>query len=98
MSKVNEVLGRLLSSEVKGDILVLFHSSPGLIDTVDGVACRIGRRANDVESDVGDLVDLGVLKLKRIGRHRVILLNQSKDEEIQNIIENQIKDLKKGNK
>ncbi len=44
----SEVLSTLLASEVRGDILVLFHRNPGLIDTVDGVA-RFLDRAKDRE-------------------------------------------------
>jgi predicted transcriptional regulator len=59
---------RLLSSEVKGDLLVMFHKNPGIMDTMDGVARRIGRTASAVETDVEDLVKLGLLRKKRIGK------------------------------
>lgn len=87
-------MNRLLSSEMKGDILVLFHKNPGLIDNIDGVARRIGRTASTVESDVKDLVNLGVLKTKRIGKSEVILLNHTRDKEIQDIVANHIRSLK----
>ena len=74
MSQGSEILNRLLSSEVKADPLVLFHKNPGLIDSMDGVARRIGGRTNSIEADVKDLVDLGILRTKRIGRSEVILL------------------------
>lgn len=74
MSQGSEILNRLLSSEVKADLLVLFHKNPGLIDSMDGVARRIGGRTNSIEADVKDLVDLGILRTKRIGRSEVILL------------------------
>lgn len=96
MSQGREILSRLLSSEVKGDLLVLFHKNPGLVDTMDGVARRIGRRANSIEADAKDLVDLGVLKTKRIGESEVILLDRARDKEIQEITSNYIKSLKTG--
>jgi hypothetical protein len=58
----------LLSSEVKGDLLVMFHKNPGIMDTMDGVARRIGRTASVVETDVEDLVKLALLRKKRIGK------------------------------
>jgi len=84
----------LLSSDVKADLLALFHKNPGLIDSIDGVARRIGRTANAIEKDVGELVDLGVLKRKRLSTSEVFLLDRAKDKEIQGIIANQIKSLK----
>lgn len=91
-----EILDRLLSSEAKGDLLVLFHKNPGLIDTIDGVARRIGRIAQSIEADVKDLVELGVLRRKQIGRSEVIHLDRTRDREIQEIVADYLKRSKKG--
>ncbi len=96
MSEGNELLSRLLSSEVKADLLVLFHKNPGIMDTMDGVARRIGRTANVVESDVEDLVKLGLLRKKRIGKIEVVLLNREVDKKIQDSIVEHMKGLEKG--
>jgi len=86
LSRGSGLLSRLLSSEIKGQLLLLFHKNPGLIDTVDGVACRVGRMTNSIESDVEDLIDLGVLKIKRVGKSEVILLDDMRDQEFQRLI------------
>ncbi|MCS4539435.1 MAG: hypothetical protein HYU03_01930 [Thaumarchaeota archaeon] len=95
MSNGSEVLQRLLSSEIKGDLLVLFHKNPGLVDTMDGVARRIGMVAKSVEGDAKDLVNLGVLATKRIGSSEVVFLNHEKDKEVQETVENYLKGLKR---
>ena len=46
------LLRRLLSSEVKAELLVLFHKNPELIDTVEGVARRILRRRSINRSEI----------------------------------------------
>lgn len=46
----SELLNRRLSSEAKAQLLLLFHKNPGLIDTIDGVARRIGRTINAIHS------------------------------------------------
>jgi hypothetical protein len=86
----------LISTEVKGDLLVLFHKNPGLIDTYEGVARRIGRIAKSVEADVRDLVTLGILKVRQIGGREVLLFDRSRDRETQETIVNQLKILKTG--
>ena len=78
----DQILSELLASEIRGDLLTLFHRNPGLIDTIDGVARRIGRTAVAIESDVKDLAKLGVLKTKIIGKSEVIFLDRNKDREI----------------
>lgn len=86
MTGESELLRRLLASEVKGELLLLFHKNPGLIDTLDGVARRIGRTANTIEADAGDLLNLGILKTKRVGQSEVVFLNLARDKEIQEVL------------
>ncbi|HEX9612574.1 MAG TPA: hypothetical protein VGA05_03055 [Candidatus Bathyarchaeia archaeon] len=96
MTAENRLFEMLISTEVKGDLLVLFHKNPGLIDTYDGVARRIGRIAKSIEADVRDLVTLGILKVRQIGSREVLLFDRSKDRETQETIVNQLKTLKTG--
>ena len=78
-----EITGILLSSDVKGDLLSLFHRNPGLIDTLDGVALRVGRRGEAIEDDVLELVELGFLRSRRIGDQKVLTLDRARDRELQ---------------
>ncbi|TMI27983.1 hypothetical protein E6H30_02150 [Candidatus Bathyarchaeota archaeon] len=92
----SEVLSTLLVSEVRGDILVLFHRNPGLIDTVDGVARRVGRTTIAVISDVRELLQLGVLRQKRIGSSEVVYLDRAKDRELLESVANHLKTVRIG--
>ena len=87
----SEVLSTLLASEVRGDIQVLFHRNPGLIDTVDGVARRVGRTTIAVISDVRELLQLGMLRQKRIGSSEVVYLDHAKDRELLESVANHLK-------
>jgi len=86
-----EILSTLLASEVRGDLLILFHKNPGLIDTVDGIARRIGRTTVAVISDVRELLQLGLLKQKRIGASEVVFLDRARDREILESVANHLK-------
>ncbi len=81
-----EITNLLLSSEVKGDLLSLFHRNPGLIDTMEGVALRVGRRGEAIEDDVVELIELGLLKSKRIGDQKILTLDRARDRELQAIL------------
>lgn len=81
-----DLLGKLLSSDVTKELLVLFHSNPGLVDTLEGTARRIGRTRGSIEADVKDLVSLGLLRMEKIGGSEVVLFDRAKDQEIQEII------------
>jgi len=86
-----EILSTLLASEIRGDLLVLFHRNPGLIDTVDGIARRIGRTTISVTSDVRELLQLGLLKQKRIGASEVVYLDRARDRQILESVANHLK-------
>ncbi len=92
----SEILSTLLGSEVRGDLLVLFHRNPGLIDTVDGVARRIGKTTVAVISEVRELLVLGVLKQKRIGASEVVFLDRAKDRELLESVASHLKTVRVG--
>ncbi len=89
-------MSTLLGSEIRGDLLVLFHRNPGLMDTVDGIARRIGRTTVAVISEVRELLQLGLLKQKRIGTSEVVFLDRAKDREILESVANHLKTVKMG--
>jgi predicted transcriptional regulator len=90
MNPENELLlQRLISSEIKTELLTLFHRNPGLVDTITGIALRIGRSDAEVGGDVKDFVELGLLTKRTLGKTKmeVIQLNPSRDREIQASLE-----------
>ena len=82
----NASMEKLLSSDVKLELLTLFHSNPGLMDKIDGVALRIGRNANEIENHVRDLLDVRLLVVRKIGESEVICLDVARDSQIQQMI------------
>ena len=78
-----DLLERLLSSEAKGEMLTLFHKNPGLIDTVDGIGRRVGKSREQIEVDVKDFVEMGILKEVKAGKLMLYSLNAQRDQEIQ---------------
>jgi hypothetical protein len=86
------LLQRLLSSEIKADLLTLFHGDPCLGDNVEGLARRIGRTPSAISKDLEDLLDLRVLKRKRLDDLDIIVLDSTRDNEIQRIIANELKE------
>lgn len=87
-----KMLEMLLASETRGELLILFHKNPGLIDTMEGIARRIGKTARAIEQEVNDFIRLGILRTKPVGNGQAIYLNLEKDREIQNSILGYIKE------
>jgi predicted transcriptional regulator len=82
----SHIMEKWLSSEIKLELLTLFHSNPGLIDKIDGIALRIGRSASEIQKDVRDLLDVGVLLQKKIGKSEVVCFDLTRDNQIQQMI------------
>ncbi len=94
MTAPNQLFQSMLSSEIKGDLLVLFHKNPGLIDSLDGVARRIGRIGTSIQADVQDMVNVRILGKKQIGGREMIFLDRSGDKAAQETIMKYLKNLK----
>lgn len=62
MKSDRSVIERLLNSEIKAELLILFHKTPGLQDSIDGIARRLGRPAATVEKEFQEFVKLGLMK------------------------------------
>ncbi len=86
-----DVLSKLLASEIRGELLVLFHRNPGLVDTIEGVARRLGRTPGLIEPDLRALVELGILTRKKMGSSDVIRLDRVKDREVLDSVARHIK-------
>ena len=80
------LLEGLLASEAKAQLLVLFRRNPGLIDEVDGIARRVGKRKESVEADLKGLVEIGVVNERRLGSAAVFSLNGRRDAEVQQAV------------
>jgi KaiC/GvpD/RAD55 family RecA-like ATPase len=76
---------RLLDTDVKADLLTLFHNNANLSDTPEGLARRMGRSTEEVQREVEDLVELGILK-----KVQVYSFALERDREIQDAISKQL--------
>ncbi len=57
-----DLIEKLIGSETKAELLMFFHENPESTDTVEGIANKIHRNPKEIDGDVSDLVELGLLK------------------------------------
>jgi predicted transcriptional regulator len=86
ISTGQEILNVIYGSEARADLVSLFRKNPGLIDSIDGVARRMGRNASVIRSDVAELMKLGIIRTVNVSGKEVISLDRLKDSEIQRIV------------
>lgn len=85
MNRSVKIFERLLDTDVKADLLTLFHNNMNLSDTSDGLARKLGRSAAEVQRELEDLVQLGILKKTEVYSYGV-----ERDKEIQDAISKQL--------
>jgi len=85
MKRSAKLFERLLDSDVKADLLTLFHNNANLQETPESLARRIGRSATEVQRELDDLVQLGILK-----KTEVYSFGTERDREIQDAISKQL--------
>lgn len=76
---------RLLDTDVKADLLTLFHNHANLQDSSEGLAKKLGRNPAEVQRELEDLVELGILK-----KVEVYSFGIDRDREIQDAISKQL--------
>ncbi len=74
----SDLLEKLIGSETKAELLMYFHDNPDTTDTVEGIAAKIRRSPKEIERDVSDLVEIGLLQ-----EVRVISFSKDRDQELQ---------------
>ena len=77
---------KLLDSEVKAELLMLFHNSPQASGTLEELANKIGRKPEEIKADVAEFVKLGLLNITEL-----YSFNREKDLEIQQAIASQLR-------
>ena len=80
-----ETIKASLSSATTVEMISLFKNNPNIVDTVEGVALRMGITKDKIEADISNLTKLGVLKTKYIGKTPVLFVDKKRAEEIDSL-------------
>ena len=88
MSQERDLWARLVSSEIKLQLLKLFNGEPKLSCGLDEIAKRIGRPEEEIKDDLEDLVEIGVIKKKP--NPGAYSLDEEKYDQIQTSIRNHL--------
>lgn len=80
-------LGKLLGSDTRAELLTFFHSNPRTADSLEGLAVRLGRKSNEIENDLAELVEIGLLR-----EQRIYSLDPDRDVTLQREISDELKE------
>jgi hypothetical protein len=80
-----------MDSPLKVQIVSFYHRNPGMIETVEGLAQRIGSDPEMVRKTVQDHVKLGFLRERNLGTMKVIVYDPSGEKKLQDYVAQQVK-------
>ena len=80
-------LGRLLGSDTRAELLTFFHGNPRTADSLEGLAARLGRKPTEIENDLTELVEIGLLR-----EQRIYSLDPDRDVTLQREISDELKE------
>ena len=79
-------LGKLLGSDTRAELLTFFHSNPRTADSLEGLAARVGRKPSEIENDLTELVEIGLLR-----EQKIYSLDPDRDVTLQREISDELK-------
>jgi len=79
-----KLIEKLIGSEIKAELLILFHSNPELVASLDDLAQKIGRPIKEIRKEIDEFVKIGL-----INENPVYSLNRERDRQIQEAISRQ---------
>jgi KaiC/GvpD/RAD55 family RecA-like ATPase len=80
-------LGKLLGSDTRAELLTFFHSNPRTADSLEGLATRVGRNPSEIENDLTELVEIGLLR-----EQKIYSLDPDRDATLQRDISDELKE------
>ncbi|MDG7026635.1 MAG: hypothetical protein JRN11_07800 [Nitrososphaerota archaeon] len=79
MAEAEALLSRALSSDLLADALALYRNNPGLVDTEESVARRLGVSTKKLSVEVGAMKRAGLLREEHVGGFRILFFDAAAD-------------------
>lgn len=80
------VLNTLTESVTMMDLAMLFRENPGLIDTENGIASRIGLTSEKIREEIRKLAAINLLTSTSLGEKMYYRWNPKRDQELQGLV------------
>lgn len=75
-----------VDSDLKAQVVVFYNENPGVIETVDGLARRLGLHAEALRAAIDDHIRYGLLHERRVGDKTVLIFNRDRRAALQDAI------------
>ncbi|MEA3202446.1 MAG: hypothetical protein QOI63_112 [Thermoplasmata archaeon] len=75
------------ATDLKVQILVFYHDNPGTIETIDGLAKRLGTNIDTLRKEMADNVANGLFKERQVNGRVLLVFDRDRDADVKEAIE-----------
>jgi hypothetical protein len=83
----SKIMELWMASDLKVQVLVFYHDNPGTIETMDGLAKRLGTNIDMLRKEVADDVANGLIQERKAGDRTFLVFDRKRDADVQSAIE-----------
>ncbi len=91
---VSKTMDLWVASDLKIQSLMFFHDNPGVIETLEGLAKRLGTNAQSLRKDIADHITLGIIQERKTSGYTLLVFDRQRENDVQGVIEERIRSLK----
>lgn len=94
----SKIMELWVATDLKVQVLVFYHDNPGVLETLEGLALRLGTSVEALRKEIAGHLALGLIQEKKAGAHTILVFDRKRESEVQRAIEQHFRDLAKGAK
>ncbi len=80
---VKDLFEAWVNTDLKAQIIVFFHQNPGVIETWEGLARRLGTDVSALKKQLADHLKLGIFEVRDLGDKTVIVYDAGRRKAVQ---------------
>ena len=88
---LNQMLDLWVATDLKLQVIVFFRNNPGVIETIQGLAQRLGTSPEELTADIAGHIALGILRERRAGEAVILVYDRSREKEVKAMVEQEIR-------
>ena len=91
--EASKILELWVATDLKVQVLVFYHDNPGVMETMEGLALRLGTTVAALRKEIAGHLALGLIKKQKAGPLTILVFDRQREGEVQSAIDQHIRDL-----
>jgi hypothetical protein len=89
----SKIMELWVATDLKVQVLVFYHDNPGVIETMEGLALRLGTNVSALRKEIAGHLALGLIREKKAGAKTILVFDRKREGDVQAAIEAHIRKL-----